>query len=350
MINVGIVGCGRISDLHAKAYLTHPQSTITAICDPSSEVLEARGEAWGVPVSQRFQRIEDLLGLQDLQMVDVLVPHNLHHKIANQVIESGKALSLQKPMTINLEESDQLIDAAHKANVVFKVFENFIFFPPIAFAKKLVENGDIGELLGIRMKSSSGVSPTAWQIPAATAAWRLDPEKCGGGPLVFDDGHHKFAVAWHFLGRVNSVFADIGNWENTGIDSPSIVSWRHANGGIGSLEVIFSPEMYVTTKYYPQDDQIEITGTKGVIWVTKGHGQLLSSPPVTLYNNGVVRHFDDIDYDWGSSFLKSGQHFIDALINGTPPSLTGEEGREVLAFTLAAQEASAKGVPVKPRR
>jgi predicted dehydrogenase len=350
MIKVGIVGCGRISDLHAKAYLTHPEATIVAICDPSPEVLEMRGDAWGVPTGRRFQRIEDLLALKEVDMVDLLVPHNLHHSMANQVIESGKALSLQKPMTVNLEESDQLIEAAKNAGVTFKVFENFIFFPPIAFAKKLVEQGEIGDLLGIRMKSSSGISPTAWQIPPATAAWRLDPSKCGGGPLVFDDGHHKFAVAWHFLGKVNSVFADIGNWENTGIDSPSIVSWRHANGGVGSLEVIFSPEMHVTTKYYAQDDQLEITGTKGVIWVTKGHGQLLEGPPVTLYRDGVVKHFLDIDYDWGSSFVKSGQHFIDALINGTAPKLTGEEGREVLAFTLAAQEAAATGMPVKPRR
>ena len=350
MINVGIVGCGRISDLHAKAYLTHPQAQINAICDPSQEILEMRGDIWGVPANRRFQNIEDLLAQDDVDMVDVLVPHNLHSKIANQVIASGKALSLQKPMTVSLEEADQLIDAAKVAGTKFKVFENFIFFPPIALAKKLVDQGEIGDLLGIRMKSSSGISDTAWQVPAATAAWRLDPEKCGGGPLVFDDGHHKFAVAWHFLGKVRSVFADIGNWENSGIDSPSIVSWRHENGGIGSLEVIFSPELQVNTKYYAQDDQLEITGTKGIIWVTKGHGQLLESPPVTLYKDGVVKHYLDVDYDWGSSFVKSGQHFIDALIYGTEPLLTGEQGREVLAFTLAAQEASRLGTPVTPKR
>jgi predicted dehydrogenase len=349
MIKVGIVGCGRISDLHAKAYLTHKDAAIVTICDPSQEVLDFRGDEWGVPVNRRFRKIEDLLSLSDVDMVDVLVPHNLHSEVANKVIASGKALSLQKPMTVNLEEADQLIEASKKAGTVFKVFENFIFFPPIAFAKNLVDQGEIGDLLGIRMKSNSGISPTAWQIPAATAAWRLDLEKCGGGPLVFDDGHHKFAVAWHFMGKVKTVFADIGNWENSGIDSPSIVSWRHTKGGIGSLEVIFSPELQVTTKYYAQDDQIEITGTKGVIWVTKGHGQLLDIPPVSIYRDGKVRHFNDIDYDWGSSFVKSGQHFIDALMNGTEPLLTGEQGREVLAFTLAAQEAARLGAPVSPK-
>jgi predicted dehydrogenase len=350
MINVGIVGCGRISDLHAKGYLTHPQSVIGAICDPNPEILAIRGEAWGVPASHRFTDVDAMLAIDDIDMVDVLVPHHLHFGVANKVMASKKHLSLQKPMTFNLEEADALIASAHEAGIAFKVFENFIFFPPIALAKKLVDEGEIGELLGIRLKTNSGFSPTAWQVPPTTAAWRLDPKKCGGGPLVFDDGHHKFAVAWHFLGKVSSVFADIGNFENTGIDSPSIVSWRHANGAIGSLEVIYSPELLISTHYYAQDDQIEITGTKGVIWVTKGHGQILEAPPVTLYRDGVVRHFLDVDYDWGSSFVKSGQHFIDALINGTAPLLTGEQGREVLAFTLAAQEASKAGKPVIPQR
>jgi hypothetical protein len=178
MINVGIVGCGRISDLHAKAYLTHPDAHINAICDPSLEALEMRGDLWGVPVNRRFQHIEELLLHDDIDMVDVLVPHNLHSDMANKVIASGKALSLQKPMTVNLEEANQLIKAAELAGTKFKVFENFIFFPPIAFAKELVDQGEIGDLLGIRMKSNSGISDTAWKIPEATAAWRLDPEKC----------------------------------------------------------------------------------------------------------------------------------------------------------------------------
>lgn len=350
MVNVGIAGCGRISDLHAKAYLTHPDAVIGAICDPNPEILSVRGDAWGVPTNRRFADVDEMLAVDEIDMVDVLVPHHLHFEVANKVIDSRKHLSLQKPMTFKLEEADALIESAHNAGIVFKVFENFIFFPPIALAKKLVEQGEIGELLGIRLKSSSGFSPHAWQIPSTTAQWRLDPEKCGGGPLVFDDGHHKFAVAFHFMGKVTSVLADIGNFENSGIDSPSIVSWRHANGGIGSLEVIFSPELLVNTRYYPQDDQVEITGTKGVIWVTKGHGQLLEAPPVTLYRDGVVRNFLDVDYDWASSFVKSGQHFVDALINGTEPLLTGEQGREVLAFTLAAQEAAKAGKAVAPKR
>jgi len=340
VVNVAIVGCGRISDLHAKAYLTHPEAQIVAICDTNPELLASRGSEWNVAEGSRYSSIDDLLTRDDIDFVDLLVPHHLHFSFASKVLNAGVNLSLQKPMTVNLDDATALIDLAREKKVVLKVFENFVFFPPIVLAKKLVEQGEIGDLLGVRMKSHSGYSPTMWDIPPATQEWRLKPEECGGGPLVFDDGHHKFAVAWHFLGAVDSVFAAIGNWKGTGIDSPSIVSWTHQSGAIGSLEVIYSPDMLVTTKYYAQDDQLEISGTKGTIWVTKGHGQIRNLPPVMLFSDGVEKTFDDVDSDWGTSFVNSGQHFVDALRNGTEPVLTGEQGREILEFTLAAQQSA----------
>ena len=60
-------------------------------------------------------------------------------------------------------------------------------------AKALIDEGAIGEPLSIRIKSNSGKGKTAWEIPSSADAWRQDKET-GGGPLVFDDGHHKFAL------------------------------------------------------------------------------------------------------------------------------------------------------------
>jgi len=187
-----------------------------------------------------------------------------------------------------------------------------------------------------------------WEIPPKTVAWRLEADKCGGGPLVFDDGHHKFATAWFLAGRAHGVFADIGSWEGGAIDSPSNVVWRHESGAIGSLEVVYAPELLVRTRYYAQDDQVEVSGTRGVIWVRGGHGRLTDLPPVSLYRDGVVRDFLDVETDWGSSFVHSGRHFVDALLSGSQPRLTGSQGRDVLAFTLAAQESGRSGLRVDP--
>lgn len=349
MIRVGIVGCGRISDLHAQAYLEHPDATIVAIADPVTDNLASRGAAWGVAEESRYVDYRDLLARSDVDMVEVLVPHHLHAPIALDAMDAGKHVSLQKPMSVSLADADAMIERSARRSVVFKVFENFVFYPPIMRAKDIVDSGEIGDVLSIRIKSNAGWSPTAWEVPAAAAAWRVDPDKCGGGPLVFDDGHHKFAIAWHFLGLADRVHAFIGGADG-GLDAPSVVSWIHPGAQVGSLEVVYSPELRLDTAHYAQDDRVEITGTRGVVWVTRGHGRLLDVPPVIVHVDGRTTGHADMATGWETSFLNSGKHFVDALRNGTAPSLTGEEGREVLAFALAAQQSARSGAPVAPER
>lgn len=350
MIRVGIIGCGRISDLHAQAYLAHQDASIVALADPDAGNLATRGQAWGVPESGRHSDYRDLLARPDVDMVEVLVPHHLHARIALDAMDAGKHVSLQKPMSVSLADADAMIDRARERGVVFKVFENFVFYPPVRRAKQIIDAGDIGDVLSIRLKSNAGWSPTAWEVPAAAAAWRADPGKCGGGPLVFDDGHHKFAIAWYFLGLADRVHAFIGSSADGTLDAPSLVSWTHDGAQVGSLEVVHSPKLRLDTAHYAQDDRVEITGTRGVVWVTRGHGRMLDVPPVVVYRDGRTTGHADLPTGWESSFLDSGRHFIDALTRGAPPMLTGEQGREVLAFALAAQESARTGLAVTPGR
>jgi predicted dehydrogenase len=113
------------------------------------------------------------------------------------------------------------------------------------------------------------------------------------------------------------------------------------------LEVVYSPEMVVDTRHYAQDDRIEITGTKGVIWITRGHGKMMDVPPVVMYKDMKTYTFSDMPVGWEYSFINSTRHFIDAYFDGRPPSLTGEEGRDILRFALAAQESARIGAAVR---
>lgn len=354
-LRVGFIGAGRISDLHALEYLANPRSEIVAVADVDAERAQQRGRAWGVPTSQIFTDYHDLLASPDVDLVEILLPHHLHCEATLAAAAAGKHISLQKPMALNLEEAERMVAAAQAAGVIFKVFENFIFYPPIMKAKALIDAGEIGDPLTIRIKSNAGISRNAWEVPPSAWAWRFDPAQSGGGPLVFDDGHHKFALAWHFMGLADEVHAWIGQSElapGSGyyVDSPAIISWKFPGNRYGSLEVVRSPEMEINTIYYAQDDRVEITGTKGVVWVTRGHGNMLDVPPVMLYRAGEMRAFTDVPSDWKYSFIESTRHLIDAYFAGEAPKLTGAEGREVLRFTLAAQESAARGhsVSLKP--
>ena len=343
MIRVGLIGCGQISELHAAAYLAHPEAQIVAVADPSEANRERRGAQWGVPASHRFADAAALLAKDDVDMVEIMVPHHLHLPIAVAAAAAGKHISLQKPMALDVAECDEIIAAAAAGGVILKVFENFVFYPPIQRARQLIDAGEIGDVVGIRLKSAAGYSPEGWQVPAEAMAWRFDVARSGGGPQVFDDGHHKFATSWYLNGFPQLVHAFIGSAFDGLLDVPSVVTWQYADGAVGTFEATYSPELVVHGKYYGQDDEVEITGTKGIIWVTRGHGRLLDVAPVMMYRNGRTTHFDDMEADWGASFIASGKHFIDVLINGGNPVLTGEQGRDLLAFSLTALSSAATG-------
>ena len=340
MIRVGFIGCGRISDLHAAAYLHSKHATITAVADPDESNRTTRGNAWGVPESAQHADAADLLARDDVDMVEVLVPHHLHEQVAQQAAAAGKHISLQKPMAMGLDEADRIIAAASDAGVTLKVFENFVFYPPIQRARDLIDNGEIGDVLSIRLKSAAGYSTEGWEVPAEAMAWRFDPGRSGGGPQVFDDGHHKFASAWYLHGFPTTVHAFIGSSFNGVLDSPSVVTWQYADGAVGSFEATFSPELAMHGAYYGQDDRIEVTGTKGVIWVTRGHGRMSDLAPVILYTGQRTIHMDDMDADWGVSFVKSGRHFVKALQESADPVITGQQGRDLVPGTLVRHKSS----------
>ena len=351
-IGVGIVGTGRISDLHAIEYLANPLARIVALCDADTALAARRAEAWGLDGVAIDNDVDALLARPEVDLVEILLPHHLHLETALKAIDAGKIVSLQKPMCISMAEADRLVAAAEASDRPFKVFENFLFYPPVVRARELIAEGAIGTPLSIRIKSNPGRSATAWEVPESAIAWRQRPEQSGGGPLVFDDGHHKFALAWHFMGEPEEVHAFIGQTEATDhrarLDAPSIVSFRFPGGRIGNLEIVHSPELEIATRHYAQDDRVEITGSRGVLWINGGHGRLGDAPPLALYRDGTLSEFRDVEMGWERSFVLSTRHYLEVLMRGGRPVLTAREGRQVLRFAIAAQESARIGraVPV----
>lgn len=348
-LGVGIIGTGRISDLHVIEYLANPRARITALCDRDRAQAAAKAAVWGLGDVAIEEDVDALLARADVDLVEILLPHHLHLTVALKAITAGKIVSLQKPMCVSIEEADQLVAAAEAYDRPVKVFENFIFYPPVMKARELIEEGAIGRPLSIRIKSNPARSATAWDVPADANAWRQDTGHSGGGPLVFDDGHHKFGLAWHFMGNPEEVHAFIGDTEGPGgirFDAQSMVSFRFPGNRVGNLEVVYSPEMELDTRHYAQDDRVEITGTKGVLFLNGGHGRLGATPPLVLYRDGALTSYDPPS-GWEQSFVHSTRHFLDALETGAPPKLTAREGREVLRFALAAEQSAREGRVVR---
>ena len=343
-LNVGLIGVGYVADLHYGGYRDSSPAHIYAIADTNKEMLARRKREWNV--EKAYGDFRDLLNDPKVDAVEVMAPHHLHAKIGVATLEAGKHLSMQKPMAMNVPQCDMLIDAAKRSGKMLRVFENFRYYPPLIRAKELLDAQEIGEPLSIRMKAIMG-SLKGWDVPTwlNAADWRFDPARCGGR-VIFDYGYHLFSVAMWFLGEVEKAHSWI-TYRDTKfgqIDSPAVATWKYKNAEkYGTYEAVGSGDLLVRSKYFPEDEWFEITGTRGFIWVNRCSSMLLDRPPVVMYRDGVTTEFSDLDTDWGTSFVNGVHDFANSVIQGRQACLTGEEGKRVHKFCRAIQRSAKEG-------
>ena len=172
VLRVAIVGCGRISDLHVLGYRDRKDAKIVALCDKNYSRLVKKAKSWGI--KGIFSDYKELLKEKDIDLIELLVPHNAHAEMAIAAAQAGKHISVQKPMAISVHEADQMISAAENSNVKLRIYENFIFYPPIVMAKKIVDAGEIGEPQMLRLHVTSSLKGHYWKIPVGAMLWRLE--------------------------------------------------------------------------------------------------------------------------------------------------------------------------------
>jgi predicted dehydrogenase len=346
-VRVGILGGGRIADLNKIGWLEHDRAKIVAVCDVDKATRLLRAAEWGCTA---YADLDAMLDDPEVDAVEILTPHHLHATQAIAAFDAGKHVCLQKPPTISLAEYDRVAAAATKAGTVFKVYENFMFYPPHVLARRIIDEGGVGDVLSVRIITAGGRmdSGQGWRVAPESNAWRLDPSLCGGGMMTFDHGFHCFQLGRMFIdAHIERVHAfinilDFGN--GLQVDAPALISWQYEGpqARYGSWELVASLDLDVLSDYYISDDRVEIRGTNGIIWVNRCTGRLLDEPPVVHYQDGIVRSFHRVETDWATSFRDATFDFIDAILENRPPRLDAAAGRATLAFSLAAQLSAAE--------
>jgi predicted dehydrogenase len=344
-LRVAFIGAGRIADLHVLGYRNNPDAELVAVCALHEAAARRRAEEWGI--ARWTTDAGSLFASAEVDAVEILTPHDTHAPLTIAGLEAGKQVSVQKPMALNMREALSMIQAAQRTGRVLRVYENFRFYPPYVEAKRLLEAGEIGEPLSIRIKAVAGRSPTGWFVPPEAWAWRFDEARSGGGPFAFDHGYHVFSIAMYFLGAVSKVFAWIDRSEHgpgATWDTQALIAWRHREGGqMGTWHADVSGEFHIRSKYYQSDEWVEITGTRGILWINRCSGMMLEMPSVVMYRDGQTTAYHDIETDWASSFDLCTREFTTALREGRQPEVNPLEGAEILRFALAAQLSARKG-------
>jgi predicted dehydrogenase len=337
-VRIGIIGCGRISDLHAAGYLSNPNAKIISVCDSDRDKAEAKAREWGAETV--YTDYHALLDDNNVDAVDIITPQRIHEVMATDSLDSGKHVSLQKPMTVDMDSADRIVAAAAAAQgLVFKISENYIFYPPIVRMKHIIDDGIIGEPSTMRIKFISGTSG-GWNVPDSAWEWRKNEHIRGYGIQTFDHGHHMWSVAWFLLGEVERVFAWIDSVDGA-IDCPAEILWKYSGAPkLGSCDYTHATELTIPSKYYANDEWFEVSGSKGIVMVSRCTGNIQSGAPVRLFVDGKWTEYQDIDSDWGAGFRDSTVNFIDAILGRATALLTPERGREILRMDLAIQKSA----------
>ncbi len=358
MLKVGFVGLGTISNEHVLGYLDSDDAKIVAVCRRNEDAAREWLQKWNLPQARYYDKLDDMLEREQLDIVEILTPHHLHCPQAVKCAEAQvKGISLQKPLAVNLRECDQIIGACSRNNVKLKVYENFVFYPVYLMAKELIDQGLIGDLMSVRVNTMAGIREgAAWPWCWTPGSWSMDLERSGVGPLVGDDGYHKFSLARWLMDRD---FDKVSAWvdRETPLDAPAMIRAKYKRlPGDGpkyaQIDFSFSTSMALPCDFW-LDDFVEISGQKGIMWINQcsaaGNREFFKAcemsespvfPPIAVFVDGkVTTYLSDItpqERNWSTSFVGSTKHFIQVMKEGGEPIYTGEEGREITRYAMAA--------------
>lgn len=217
---IGIIGVGGIAcSRHIPELKEIKECKITAICDIDESKLKTIGDNLDIPLEFRFTDYNNLISCTEVDAVEICTPNHLHIPIATAAVKAGKAINIEKPLSVDMKSCEPL-KAAIKENFVPNMMSfTYRFMPAIRYAKHLIENGHIGNIINVDvvfLKNSAF-------FEGRRLEWRFEKEKAGTGVLG-DLGVHLIDMAELLAGKITAVcgFTDIIIKERKRLDSEEL--------------------------------------------------------------------------------------------------------------------------------
>ncbi|MAU56495.1 MAG: hypothetical protein CL899_06150 [Dehalococcoidia bacterium] len=339
-VKLAIVGCGAISNLNVPGYLDHSKCEIIALCDPIPERATSKAKEWGI-VPDIFTEYGDILSNSNIDAIELLTPTYLHAEQIISGLKAGKHISCQKPLATSMKEASAIREVVKKSDRIFRVTENFLYYPPIVKAKELIDSGEIGSPSLVRIRTIRGrAEKVGVPVETDTLVWRRDPKRNPGG-ILYDDGWHKYATAMSWVGDIEKVTSIVTHNEDYIDNTPSAAVMKVRDKDcLVTMDYSSAKDMPMRTKYYPADEFFEIVGPKGTIWVTRCTGEFLDMAPVILIKGDHTTTYD-IPSDWILSFKGAAASFVDSIIDEKNPDMDIDFSTKVLEVALSVYKSSA---------
>jgi predicted dehydrogenase len=195
-MGVGVIGAGNISDEYLRSLTTYPDVRVLGIADLEVDRARAQAEKYGVGMSGS---VDELLAVPGIELVVNLTIPAAHAEVALRVVESGRHVWSEKPLTLDLASARELLAAAERNGVVVGNAPDTILGEGIQTSQRLLEAGEIGEAQTV-LTLMQGPGPERWHPRPQFLFAR------GAGPL-FDIGPYYFTTLVQLLGEIESIEA-----------------------------------------------------------------------------------------------------------------------------------------------
>lgn len=194
--NIGIIGAGGISEAHLEAVKEEPRAKVVAIADVSLKMASNRAARHEIP--HVFTDYQEMLERADIDAVIVCIPNYIHAEAAKQALAAGKHVLCEKPMALDTQQAEEMIESAKQADKILMVAQNNRFRSDAQYVKQLIEDGKLGHVYHAK---------TGWVrrngIPG-WGSWFTRKELAGGGPLI-DIGVHMLDLTLWLVGHPKPV-------------------------------------------------------------------------------------------------------------------------------------------------
>ena len=298
-LNVGLIGGG------AGAFIVHPHQraihfdgtrrVVAAALHPDPQVALREAENWAYPLKgygSYDEMIADQRGKplgEKLDYVLIVTPNHVHYDPAIKCIEAGIPVFCEKPLTVTLEQAEQLAAAVRKHNIPFGVAHTYLGHWTSRLARFIVRSGLIGDIRWVDSYYLQGwLAGRAEDQGVIQAEWRVDPKQAGASCCGGDIGTHALMQLRYVTGlEIKRVRAQLETFvEGRRLDDHFTTYCELSNGG---KALVRASQISIGHK---NDLGIEVNGTKGsLVWVQEEPERIiihLPDQPDRVYWRGVV--------------------------------------------------------------
>lgn len=340
-IRMAVIGASLrgIGNVYTRRILENDKTELSGICEIDSEQLKGIAERYRLPEEMLFTDYKKLLAKGGFDAVCIATSDQVHAQIAIDAMRAGYDVLCEKPMALKADECKKMMEAAKETGKNFMVGQICRFTPSFVLAKKMVDNGEIGDLFYIE-------SEYAHKYGNVNEGWRVeDPNR----NVVVGGGCHAVDLIRWFAGNPSEVCA-FGNQMRCDkwlYDDTTVATLKFPSGIVGKVMVSGGCIRAYTMRTVLQ-------GTKGSIVMDN------TSPTITLYKDdfmGLEKYYDvpmyriehNIPVEINNHNLEAElNYFVDCLIEGKTIEIDGVQGCNTVITCNAIVDSSTTGKKIRP--